>query len=67
MRAVARTRSRAAERADGSALRDSHCEYEELKGIEWEWLSCDGAMGKALLGGAATGPNPTDRAKKGVI
>lgn len=39
--------------------------YEELKGIEWEWLSCDGAMGKAPLGGAATGPNPTDRAKKG--
>ncbi len=39
--------------------------YEELQGIEWEWLSCDGAMGKAPLGGAATGPNPTDRAKKG--
>ena len=39
--------------------------YEALKGIDWEWLSCDGAMGKAPLGGAATGPNPTDRAKKG--
>jgi putative transposase len=39
--------------------------YEELKGIEWEWLSCDGVMGKAPLGGEETGPNPTDRAKKG--
>ena len=39
--------------------------YEQLKGIEWLWLSCEGAMGKAPLGGAATGPNPTDRAKKG--
>ena len=39
--------------------------YDELKGIEWEWLSCDGAMGKAPLGGEKTGPNPTDRAKKG--
>lgn len=39
--------------------------YDALKGIEWEWLSCDGAMGKAPLGGAATGPNPTDRAKRG--
>ena len=39
--------------------------YDGLKGIEWEWLSCDGAMGKAPLGGEKTGPNPTDRAKKG--
>jgi transposase len=39
--------------------------YEELKGIEWEWLSCDGLLGKAPLGGEATGPNPTDRAKRG--
>lgn len=39
--------------------------YDELQGIEWEWLSCDGAIGKAPLGGDATGPNPTDRAKKG--
>jgi len=39
--------------------------YEELKGIEWEWLSCDGALAKAPLGGAETGPNPTDRAKRG--
>ena len=39
--------------------------YEELKGIDWEWLSCDGVMGKAPLGGEETGRNPTDRAKRG--
>src|ERR671930_2208477 len=39
--------------------------YDELVGIEWDRLSCDGLMGKAPLGGQATGPNPTDRAKKG--
>src|SRR5712691_11628271 len=35
------------------------------KGIEWEWLAMDGAMTKAPLGGEKTGPNPTDRAKRG--
>ena len=39
--------------------------YDEQSGIEWEWLALDGAMGKAPLGGEQTGPNPTDRAKKG--
>jgi putative transposase len=39
--------------------------YDQLKGIKWEWLSCDGAIGKAPLGGEHTGPSPTDRAKKG--
>jgi putative transposase len=39
--------------------------YDEQKGIEWEWLALDGALGKAPLGGELTGPNPTDRAKKG--
>ena len=39
--------------------------YDGLRGIDWEWLSCDGAMGKAPLGGEHTGPNPTDRAKRG--
>src|SRR5262245_46967746 len=38
---------------------------DELRGIDWAWLSCDGAMGKAPLGGEATGPNPTDRANRG--
>jgi len=41
-------------------------EYEELEGIEWEWQSVDGVMTKAPLGRGASGPNPTDRAKKGV-
>ena len=39
-------------------------EYDQLKGIDWEWQSIDGAMTKAPLGGEATGPNPTDRGKK---
>lgn len=39
--------------------------YDRLKGIDWGWLSADGALGKAPLGGAETGPNPTDRAKRG--
>jgi transposase len=39
--------------------------YDELKGIEWEWQTVDGAMTKAPFGGAATGANPTDRGKKG--
>jgi putative transposase len=39
--------------------------YDELVGIDWRWLSMDGAMTKAPLGGEKTGPNPTDRAKKG--
>lgn len=40
-------------------------EYDERVGIDWSWLACDGAMGKAPLGGPKTGPNPTDRAKGG--
>lgn len=40
-------------------------EYDELKGIQWTWQPVDGAMVKAPLGGVATGPNPTDRAKLG--
>jgi transposase len=39
--------------------------YDRLKGIDWRWLSMDGAMTKAPLGGEKTGPNPTDRAKSG--
>ena len=33
--------------------------YDGLVGIDWEWLSADGAMTKAPLGGEKTGPNPT--------
>ena len=41
-------------------------QFDELKGLDWAWLSMDGAMTKAPLGGQETGPNPTDRAKSGV-
>lgn len=40
-------------------------EYDQTVGIDWQWLAADGAMTKAPLGGKNTGPNPTDRAKKG--
>jgi putative transposase len=40
-------------------------DYDEQVGIDWDWLAADGAMTKAPLGGPKTGPNPTDRAKKG--
>lgn len=40
-------------------------EYAELYGLEWRWQAADGAITKAPLGGAATGKNPTDRAKSG--
>ena len=40
-------------------------EYDELKGLDWEWQAMDGAMTKAPLGGEKTGRNPTDRGKSG--
>jgi putative transposase len=40
--------------------------WDEFKGIDWSWLSMDGCMTKAPLGGEKTGKNPTDRAKRGV-
>ncbi|WP_435009526.1 IS5 family transposase [Tundrisphaera lichenicola] len=40
-------------------------EYDELVGLDWEWLAMDGAMTKAPLGGERTGRNPTDRGKRG--
>ena len=39
--------------------------FDEVQGIDWAWLSMDGAMTKAPLGGEETGSNPTDRGKKG--
>ncbi len=39
-------------------------EYDELKGIGWEWQSVDGCMVKAPLALQAVGRNPTDRGKK---
>src|SRR5437763_5404906 len=41
-------------------------ESEALEEIDWAWLSRDGAMTKAPLGGESTGKNPTDRGKRGV-
>ena len=40
-------------------------DYATVVGIDWAWLACEGAIMKVPLGGAKTGPNPTDRAKKG--
>jgi transposase len=40
-------------------------DYDATVGIDWSWPAADGAMTKAPLGGPATGPNPTDRAKRG--
>jgi transposase len=39
-------------------------EYDELKGLDWEWLSQDGCMVKAPLAQESVGSNPTDRGKK---
>ena len=40
-------------------------EYHDLIGFDWLWQSLDGAITKAPLGQELTGPNPTDRGKKG--
>lgn len=40
--------------------------YDELHGIAWDWQAADGVMTNSPFGGAATGPNPTDRGKRGV-
>jgi transposase len=32
--------------------------YDELVGIEWDWLALDGTMGKAPLGGGKNRPEP---------
>jgi putative transposase len=45
--------------------REGLLEYDEQIGIDWSFLAADGAMTKAPLGGPKTGPNPTDRAKRG--
>ena len=39
-------------------------EYDELEGIEWNWLSIDGSMVKAPMAQDSVGRNPTDRGKK---
>ncbi|MBC8011254.1 MAG: IS5 family transposase [Burkholderiales bacterium] len=42
--------------------------YDEVRGLDWRWLSVDGSQGKAPLASVAEhgGPNPTDRGKRGV-
>ena len=40
-------------------------EYDELKGLDWEWQSIDGCMTKAPLARESVGKNPTDRGKNG--
>lgn len=39
-------------------------EYEEVKGIQWEFQSTDGAMTKAPLGGAVRGRIPRTAARR---
>jgi putative transposase len=39
--------------------------YDRVRGIDWEWQVADTKLLAAPLGGSATGPNPTDRAKCG--
>jgi putative transposase len=41
-------------------------QFDELSGIDWDWLAMDGAMVKAPLSVEKTGSNPTDRGKSGV-
>jgi len=48
-----------------TALGEALADFDELIGIDWKWQALDGAMTKAPFGGAASGPNPTDRAKLG--
>lgn len=38
--------------------------FDELRGIDWDWLSMDGAMTKAPLGGKKNRPQP-DRSGQG--
>lgn len=50
----------------GDAWREALRTYDSEVGLAWRWQSLDGGMNKAPLGGPATGPNPTDRGKRGV-
>ena len=40
-------------------------DYDQVVGIDWEWLAADGAMGKAPLGGSKTGRIPLIEGKGG--
>jgi transposase len=39
-------------------------QYDEVKGINWTWLSADGCITKAPLALETVGKKPTDRGKK---
>ncbi len=39
--------------------------YQALGGIDWKWLSLDGALGKAPLGGEKNRPQPHRQSKEG--
>ena len=39
--------------------------YDAFAGIDWQWMSMDGALTKAPLAGEKTGPSPVDRSKTG--
>lgn len=39
-------------------------EYDDIQGIDWEWVSIDSSMVKAPLAREDAGKNPTDRGKK---
>src|SRR6516225_2061142 len=43
--------------------REALAEYEDLKGIDWEWQSLDGAMNKSPLGGEKNRQTP-DRSRE---
>ena len=38
---------------------------DDLGGVDWQWQSADGRLGKARFGGDKVGKNPTDRGKLG--
>ena len=41
-------------------------EYEQCRGIDWQWQSIDGCKVESPLGVDEVGPNPVDRGKKWV-
>ncbi len=45
--------------------REGFLASDGLVGIDWAWLSLDGAQGKAPLDRGKTGPDPTDRGERG--
>ncbi len=49
----------------GAILQHMLQRYDRMRGIDWEWQAADTKLLPAPLGGTATGPNPTDRAKRG--